>query len=88
MGGVSVAVYELLLTCHAPPIRVAYLRWTTRRLHLLNSLHGTRRNGRAKIGIAYTTLLLVIMTGYKINVTGNDNNSNNLVKRAQHMQTN
>jgi hypothetical protein len=39
------------------------------------------------LGIVYTTLLLVIMTDYKPNVTGNDNNSNNLVRRPQHVQT-
>ena len=65
----------------------AYLRWLTRRLHLLNSFHGTRRNRRTKFGIAFTTLLLVMMTGYKTNVTGNDNNSNNLVKCPQHVET-
>jgi hypothetical protein len=42
--------------------------------------YGIRRNKRSKIGIAYTTLLLVIMTGYKLRITGNENNSNNLAK--------
>jgi hypothetical protein len=37
---------------------------------------------KTKFGIAYTTLLLVIITGYKTLITGSENKSNNLDKRS------
>ena len=46
---------------------------------------GPRGTEGQNFGIVYTTLLLAIMTAYKPNV--NDNNSNNLVRCPQHVQT-